>query len=88
MVPDNLKPLFWDIDLTAFSPQAHPDYTIFRVLEFGDEHAVQWLRQTFPEAEILRVLSTERRLSQKSATFWALVYGIPSDEVAALNAGR
>ena len=36
-------------------------------------------------ADIRRVLKSERRLSEKSATFWALVYEVPSSEVAALN---
>ncbi len=88
MIPSNLQTLFWDTNLDVFTPESHPDYTILRVLEYGDKAAFQWLRQTFPETEIRRVLSTERRLSPKSATFWALVYGIPSRDVAALNARR
>jgi hypothetical protein len=88
MIPSNLRPLFWDTDLDTFTPEAHPDYTIFRVLELGDEAAVNWLRKTFTEAEILQVLKSERRLSEKSANFWALVYRVPSREVAALNRSR
>ena len=85
MIPSNLQALFWDADLDNFTPEAYPDYTIFRVLELGDEAAVNWLRKTFTEAEIRRVLKSERRLSEKSANFWALVYRVPSREVAALN---
>ncbi len=88
MIPSNLQTLFWDTNLDTFDPEAYPDYTIFRVLEFGDEPAVAWLGQTFSEAEIRRVLCTERRLSRKSANFWALVYGVPRNEVAALNQTR
>jgi hypothetical protein len=88
MIPSNLQALFWDTNLDTFMPEAYPDYTIFRVLELGDEAAVMWLRQTFSEAEIRRVLRDERRLSEKSANFWALVYQIPSREVAALNGSR
>jgi len=88
MIPSNLQTLFWDTNLDTFDPAAYPDYTIFRVLEFGSEPAVEWLRQTFSEAEIRRVLCTERRLSRKSANFWALVYGVPPNEVAALNQTR
>jgi len=83
MVPDALQPLFWDVDLTTFEPLTHPDYTILRVLEHGDDQAITWLRET-NATEIRRVIRTERRLSPKSATFWALVYGIPEAEVAAL----
>ena len=84
MIPNQLRPLFWDINVGTFDPAAYPDYTIFRVLELGDEAAVAWLRETFSEDEIRRVLRTERRLSPKSANFWALIYGIPADQVAAL----
>jgi hypothetical protein len=85
MVPSHLHTLFWDVDVSAFEPSEYPDYTILRVLELGDQDAVRWLRSTFSEPEILGVLRTERRLSRKSANFWALVYGVPADAVAALH---
>jgi hypothetical protein len=90
MIPNQLRTLFWDTNAANFNPSAYPDYTIFRILEFGDDEAIAWLRETFSEDEIRRVLRTERRLSPKSANFWALVYQIPASQVAALaqNLGR
>lgn len=88
MVPNELHALFWDVNLGGFDPVAYPDYTIFRVLEYGDVAALQWLRTIFPEEEIRRVICSEHRLSPKSATFWALVYRIPHDQVAALREER
>lgn len=88
MVPVCVEPLFWDTDLKAFEPRDYPDYAIFRVLEFGDEAAVEWMRDTFSESEIRRVLSFESRLTEKSANFWALVYGMVPDQVAALRRSR
>jgi Family of unknown function (DUF6922) len=85
MVPQVLQPLFWDVNLNSFNPTDYPEYTIFRVLEYGDKPAVAWMKDTFSEAEIRRVISTERRLSRRSANFWALVYGIASQDVAALG---
>jgi hypothetical protein len=85
MIPSNLRTLFWDVDLDSFNPSVYPDYTIFRVLEHGDEDAVAWLRKEFSTDQIRRVLRTEPRLSQKAATFWALVYEIPAPEAAALK---
>ena len=85
MIPQHLHSLFWDVNLDSFNPHANPDYTISRVLEFGDERAVAWMKGTFSEAEIKRVIRTERRLSRRSANFWALVYEIASHEVAALR---
>ena len=88
MIPNYLHALFWDTDLETFDPEAYPDYTIFRVLEYGDEQAITWLREKFSEADIRKVLCTERRLSPKSANFWALVYGVPPHEIAAMNESR
>ena len=85
MIPQGLVPLFWDIRLDQFDPRAYPDYTILRVLEYGDRDAISWLQQTFSGEEIRGGLRTERRLSRKSANFWALVYGVPPEEVAALK---
>jgi hypothetical protein len=84
MVPNTLQSLFWDTNLATFQPSAYPDYTIFRILECGDDEAVAWMRENFGTPEIRRVICSERRLSAKSATFWARVYGIPEAEVGAL----
>ena len=85
MIPQHLRPFFWDTKLDSFNPISYPEYTIARLLEYGDEKAIAWLRETFSEAEIKEVIRTERRLSRRSANFWALVYRIPCDEVAALK---
>jgi hypothetical protein len=84
MIPQHLRPLFWDINLDSFDPSSYPQYTIARVLEFGDREAVAWLREVFSERQIKEVVCKERRLTRRSATFWALVYDIPQDQVAAL----
>ncbi len=85
MIPSYLHSCFWEIDTAAFEPQQYPEYTIARILEWGDKKAVKWLRENFSEAEISEVIRRERRLSRKSANFWALIYGIPVEEVAALQ---
>ena len=85
MIPQQLAPLFWDINTATFNPAEYPEYTIARVLEYGDRGAVEWLRQTFPKEQITQVIRDERRLSEKSATFWAIVYEIAREDVAALR---
>jgi hypothetical protein len=80
-----LKPFFWDVEWETFDPTAHPEYTIGRLLERGDPEAIAWMRSVFSADEIRRVLVFDRRLSRKSANFWAIVYGVPVDEVEALK---
>lgn len=85
MIAEDLRPLFWDVNLELFEPASHPRYTIARILEYGDRRAVAWLRGLFTASEITGVLQTDERLSRRSANFWALVHGIPREEVAALR---
>jgi hypothetical protein len=85
MISSHLRPFFWDIDIGSFDPQAHPEYTIERVLEWGDSGAVAWLEEQFSEEQIKDVIRTNKRLSPKSANFWALVYHIPAHDVTVLR---
>ncbi len=86
MIPQHVRPLFWEIEVDEFDPISYPRYTIGRVLEWGDERAYAWLKEIFAEAEIKDVVLRERRLTRRSANFWSLVYGLPRDEVEALAA--
>jgi len=84
MLPGCLKALFWDVDAGQFDPFHYPEYTIARILEFGDESAIRWMRESFPSRAIEAVLRSNSKLSRKTAAFWALVLGIPPSEVPAL----
>jgi hypothetical protein len=84
MIPKDLFPFFWDINTANFNPREYPQYTIGRILELGTEAAVAWLKTMFTVEEIKKVIREDRRLSPRSANYWALIYGIPPEEVAAL----
>lgn len=84
MIPNNLRPFFWDVDAASLDPRKYADYVIGRILEQGTEEAVAWMKATFREEEIKKVISEDRRLSPKSATYWALIYDISPERVAAL----
>jgi hypothetical protein len=85
MIPQGLRPLFWDTNTDQFDPVSHPAYTLGRILEYGDDQAVRWQRDTFTETQIVEVLRTERCLTPKSANFWALIYHVPVEEIMALR---
>jgi len=81
VIPQHARLLFWDINVETFDPQAYPRYTIERVLEHGDEPDVAWLLRVVSTQQIQDVLRTTRRLSRRSASFWALVFGVPAGEL-------
>jgi hypothetical protein len=85
MNKNHLSSFFWDVDIDEFDPRLHPRYTIARLLEYGDLEAISWLKEQFSEETIREVIRTERILSPRSATFWGLVYHIPSEEIVTLK---
>jgi len=85
VIPSHLRKLFWDTNPEIFDPHAFSAYTIGRILEYGDRDAIDWLKSSFTKAQIIDVIKTERRLSRRSATFWALAYDLPPKQVAALK---
>ncbi len=88
MIPKELRQFFWEVNADSFDPRKYGEYAIGRILELGTERAIAWMKTTFSEEEIKKVIRGDRRLSPKSATFWALVYGIPAEEVVALTDPR
>ena len=85
MIPKHLSSLFWDTNVDNFNPTAYPRYTIERVLEYGDENAIAWMRNLFTQEQILDVLRTDRNLTPLSANFWAVLFGLPANEIVALR---
>lgn len=84
-LPDFLVPLFWDVNLASIRP-GHEAFVIERILNYGDIPAIQWMWRTFTDEAIVAVVRNSRRLTRKAASFWALIYDIPPDEVRSLGA--
>ena len=84
-LPKFLKQYFWDVDFERMDLKECRVYVLKRILEYGDEKAVQWIWENFKRSEMREVLSKFRGFSQKSAKFWALILGIPRQEVLCLK---
>lgn len=82
-LPDFLSPLFWDVDPASLLP-GHEWFVIERILNYGDIPAIRWMWRTFGDEAVVAVVRGSRRLTRKAATFWALVYGVPPEDVRSL----
>ncbi len=74
MIPPSLKKYFWDIRIENVDIAKHPGYIISRLLEFGDEPAVDWLESHYTPGEIAAVVRKSRSLTPKSRNYWKLKY--------------
>lgn len=84
-LPEFLKKYFWDVDFENIEMENRRVYILKRILEYGDEKAVSWMRGNFTKEEIKDVLIKSRGFSQKSANFWAFVLDIEREKVKCLN---
>ena len=74
MIPLSLKKYFWDVRIENVDIANHKDYIVSRLLEFGDEPAVNWLNSRYTTDEIAAVVRKSRSLSPKSRNYWRLKY--------------
>lgn len=84
-LPHSLKRYFWDTDFLKLRKKNHSQFIIERILEYGDEKAVKWLKNNFDIKEIKRTLYNSRNISFKSANFWQLVFNINRNKILCLK---
>lgn len=85
VLPTELHRYFWDIDPKRLNVRRFRQFVIERILEFGDEKAIRWLRQTFGDDAIKEVVCKSRRISKRTANFWRLFLDIPKGQIACLS---
>jgi len=71
-LPENLRPLFWDVDFQTVGTQKHSSFIIARIMELGDEPEVRYMLTTFTRDKIIKAFRGNRSLSQRSRNFWRL----------------
>jgi len=84
-LPVFLKKYFWDVDFENIDLDTHPQYVLARLLEYGDEKAVSWMKKNFTRRQIEDVLFHYRSVSPQSANFWAIIFNIDKSKVLCLQ---
>lgn len=82
LVPEEMRPLFWDVDWDSLDIGKHREFIIERVLNMGDHLSLCWLCKQFSESDIVYVVKTSRRLSKKTARCWQNYFGLREEEMA------
>ena len=80
-IPKHLHKYFWDVDVKKLDPEKSPYFVVSRLLDKGNIEAARWVNENY-NAEIIRdTLKKFRTFSLKSASFWALIYQVPLNQV-------
>lgn len=73
MIEEKLKKYFWDTDFESLNPEKNKKYILERILEMGDDNAVNWMLKTYSQKDISDTLRNNRKISKKSSNFWNVV---------------
>ncbi len=75
-IPKYLIHLFWDVKIEKIDLKIHSKFVISRILNFGDERAIKWLKKEFSDNEIKSIIKNNRYLDKKTLNFLKLYYEI------------
>jgi hypothetical protein len=84
-LPRFLKKYFWDVDFPKLDKKNHSQFIIERILEYGDEMAVKWMKRNFKLNEIKKVIYQSRNLSLRSANFWQFIFDLNKNDILCLK---
>jgi len=82
-IPKYVNSLFWEND--SFDGDDHVQYVISRILEIGDDKQVDWMMSNYTKEQVVEVLKKTKTISQKSANYWSVYFGVDQEEVRCLK---
>jgi hypothetical protein len=65
--------LFWDVNPKKIDLKKNAQYVIERVLDFGRDNEVRWLRKLYRPSHIRRVVDKSRCIRPETKELWTLI---------------
>ncbi|MFH1896397.1 MAG: hypothetical protein ABH814_02925 [bacterium] len=80
-LPKFLKSLFWEVNFEKLTLPKDATYIAARIMDKGSEKTWDWMFENITLNTIKKTLKSYRDFSLLSANFWALILGIPKNEI-------
>lgn len=65
--------LFWDVDPKTIDPKKNAQYIIERVLDFGTDEEVRWVRRHYSPRLLKKTINHSRILFPQTKSLWHLL---------------
>lgn len=65
--------LFWDTDPKKLDRNKNARYIIERIMDFGNDDEVRWMRKNYTKSLLATVSKTSKSLHNSSKTLWTLL---------------
>jgi hypothetical protein len=84
-LPVFLREYFWDTNFEELDITTHRLFILKRIMEYGNDHAVNWMRKHFQSEDLKKALVNHRDYSKRSANFWAVILDVPKKSIPCLK---
>lgn len=85
LLPQFLKPYFWDVKFEDLQTKKHSFIIIKRVLDRGNVHDIQWLVKTYGKDAIKKVVMETKDLARPTGNFWADMFDLDKSKLLCLQ---
>ncbi|PJB99419.1 MAG: hypothetical protein CO077_01830 [Candidatus Nealsonbacteria bacterium CG_4_9_14_0_8_um_filter_35_12] len=77
-IPQKMRWLFWSYDIKTLDFDRDKDYIISQVLNYGTWDDVRWLKKTYSDDEIKKVIKNPSRgiWFEKVLNYWCVIFNI------------
>lgn len=65
--------LFWDTDPKKLDKNKNARYIIERIMDFGNDKEVKWMRNYYSKSLLAKVSKTSKSLHSSSRVLWKLI---------------
>ena len=72
-LPSSMKKYFWDCDFSELNYEKYPVFVTERLLNFGDQGAVDWLLERINKKQLKQLVNTSRKLDKKTKNYWQIM---------------
>lgn len=80
-LPDYLKVYFWDTELGELDLHKHRHFIISRILNEGNDRALNWLLNQYDRKTIKTAVKASRSLTPKTARCWQNYFSLKEEEL-------
>ncbi|MBD3280560.1 hypothetical protein GF389_03490 [Candidatus Dojkabacteria bacterium] len=72
-IPQFIQPYLPSSDVSVLDPERDKNYILQGLLDSADLKSWKWMRQTYKDQDIKKVLENSRTLDEKDKRFWQVV---------------
>lgn len=73
-LPEEMRPLFWDVDFDKLYWDDYKEFIASRILTFGNNFSLRFLADKVSKDFMLNLIDTHREIDDLTRNYWKVMY--------------